>query len=200
MHKASLEEGIETLVSSITELRRLRKRTRELTQAGPHRKRLAQEDEPPSPNTLFLTAATYSASFVDLFSKTWSCVSSSGTHSTHKAKLFLDHDITDECVSFRMVLEYEATTGKSIQRYVSSSVWRCLQSFDSILAGACYSCGLGQRKLFTWTETWRHRSRVLLWGGLSDQQRLAKCVLPLLLASNPYRSRKQPDLGIQMPQ
>lgn len=60
--------------------------------------------------------ARHSASFLDTLSRSWSCLNSSGLHSTHTAKLFLETDASESCVNFRMILEYEAVSGNLRQQ------------------------------------------------------------------------------------
>jgi len=60
--------------------------------------------------------ARHSASFLEALTKTWSCLNSNGVHSTHTAKLFLDTEAADDCVNFRMILEYEAVSGNLKQQ------------------------------------------------------------------------------------
>ncbi|KAK1754017.1 hypothetical protein QBC47DRAFT_325149 [Echria macrotheca] len=113
LSKSSLEEGIELLRDSVAEFRRLRKVAKDL--AGPGPQGLAVKRRKAMPRTLILIAK-HSNSFIESFSRTWRCLNSDGTHSTHRAKLFLDPDASDDCVNFRMILEYEATTGSLKQQ------------------------------------------------------------------------------------
>jgi hypothetical protein len=62
------------------------------------------------PRTYSLVAR-HSASFLESLSKTWSCGNSNDVHATHTAKLFLETDVSESCVNFRMILEYEVISG-----------------------------------------------------------------------------------------
>ncbi len=111
LHKSSLDEGIESLTDSVTEFRRLRRTARDLHQpvavaARPH---TAMPQE-------FCLVAKHSSSFLETLSRSWSCLTSSGEHVTHTAKLFLDTDASDRCVNFRMILQYEAISGSLSQQ------------------------------------------------------------------------------------
>jgi len=106
MHKSSLDEGIESLTDSVTEFRRLRKTANDLRQPVT----VCQRPQKAMPQE-FCLVAKHSSSFLETLSRNWSCLTSSGVHVTHTAKLFLDTEASDRCVHFRMILQYEAVSG-----------------------------------------------------------------------------------------
>ncbi|KAH6640131.1 hypothetical protein F5144DRAFT_609192 [Chaetomium tenue] len=103
---STLGAGIDALTDSIGEFRRLRKTARELQKPRP----ISPMQRKAMPQTYSLVAR-HSASFLEALSKTWSCRNSNGVHSTHTAKLFLEPDVSETCVNFRMILAYEAISG-----------------------------------------------------------------------------------------
>jgi len=109
--KSSLDEGLESLTDSVHEFRRLRKAAKEFQKP----RAACTKPEKAMPRTYGLVAR-HSASFLEALTKTWSCLNSNGVHSTHTAKLFLDTDAADDCVNFRMILEYEAVSGNLRQQ------------------------------------------------------------------------------------
>jgi len=115
MNQSNLEEGIDALRDSVTEFRRLRKVAKDLGQPEPQNLIVRRRKAMPRSLT---SIARHSNSFIESFSQTWCCLNWDGTHSTHKAKLFLDSDASGDCVHLRMILEYEVTTGSLRQQYV----------------------------------------------------------------------------------
>ncbi|KAH6843468.1 hypothetical protein B0I37DRAFT_218296 [Chaetomium sp. MPI-CAGE-AT-0009] len=103
---SDLEASLDSLTDSIEEFRRLRKTAREL-----QKPKLASSMQRKAMPRTYNLVARHSASFLESLSKTWSCRNSNGVHSTHTAKLFLETDVSDSCVNFRMILEYEAIAG-----------------------------------------------------------------------------------------
>jgi hypothetical protein len=103
---SGLEADIEALTDAIGEFRRLRKIARELQKPRP----VSSMQRKAMPRTYSLVAR-HSASFLESLSKAWSCGNSNGVHATHTAKLFLETDVSESCVNFRMILEYEAISG-----------------------------------------------------------------------------------------
>lgn len=110
-NKTKLDEGIETLDESIHELRRLRKFAK-AAQKHKTTKQVQRRSLPPAYGTL----ARHSASFHEVFIKTWSCLDLNGTHARHTASLLLDTDETNDGTDLRLILEYESVAGALRQK------------------------------------------------------------------------------------
>ncbi len=116
LNQSKLDDAIENLTSSINRFRRLRKTIKELQECNAATKAICVRQNVSVPDTYTLIAK-HSSSFLDMFVRNWSCRNLSGIHSRHLAKFFLDNSASDDCVNFKMVLEYEAKIGGSTQRY-----------------------------------------------------------------------------------
>ncbi|KAK3374678.1 hypothetical protein B0H63DRAFT_562713 [Podospora didyma] len=105
--KANFEAGIESLTELITEFMRVRKTAKAFQKP----KTMTRLPRPKTMPQAYGLVARHSTSFYQSLVQSWSCQNFVGTHSAHAAKLFLDTDSSDECVIFRLILEYQITAG-----------------------------------------------------------------------------------------
>ena len=119
LHESKLERGIDNLVDSVNQFKRLRKTAKEFHECKSAVKSVYLQQESTIPETYDLVA-THSTSFLETFLRHWSCLKLNGVHSRHFAKLFLETDSSVNCVNFKMVLVHEATMRGSEKRYSPS--------------------------------------------------------------------------------
>lgn len=116
-----------SLNESISEFRRLRKTAKAFHKSAA--RRCTQHKTQTLP-PVYSLVAKHSASFFAALSETWSCLGSTGKHMTHTTRWFLKLNPSDECVNFRMALEYETLAGTSKQRYVGYCIEFCQIQLD----------------------------------------------------------------------
>jgi hypothetical protein len=106
-HKTDLEEGLDALADSILEFRRLRKVSKAASK-GSTRTPVQKRKKLPS---VYSLRARHSASFHEVFVRSWSCLEVDSKHDRHTASLLLDVDEKSEGVDLRLILEYESHSG-----------------------------------------------------------------------------------------
>jgi len=119
LHESKLERGIDNLVDSVNQFKRLRKTAKEFHECKLAGKLTSLQQETTVPETYDLVA-THSTSFLETFLRHWSCLKLNGVHSRHLAKLFLETDASVNPVSFKMALVHEVMMRGLRQRYSPS--------------------------------------------------------------------------------
>lgn len=109
-HKTKLDDGLDALVESIHEFRRLRK------VASASGKDPSQAILKKTLPAVYDLRAKPSTSFHEIFVRTWSCLDVNGRHDQNRARLLLDMDEKAQGPDLRLILEVEFCSDTLRQR------------------------------------------------------------------------------------